>query len=148
MFFSSKWLYFAARPFSSLSKILAFLSFGVKAVNFAGTTSLAGAQNTSRHRTSVGISRSRPLALKNTMNGWKQSEFMQKLLLAIWKLPRGELFCNGFWMHGPSYQQTLSRILSDVVPWTSLWTVRTTMLFTVSRKASHVAQEEKCFVHS
>ena len=32
---------------------------------------------------SVGISRSRPLALKNTMNAWEQSEFMKKLLLGI-----------------------------------------------------------------
>ena len=39
MFFSSKWVYFVALPFSSLSKILATLSSAVSAVNFAGTTS-------------------------------------------------------------------------------------------------------------
>lgn len=39
IFFNSKRLYFNARPFNFLSKILAFLSSGVKDVNFAGTTS-------------------------------------------------------------------------------------------------------------
>ena len=67
-------------------------------------------------RTSAGISRSRPLARENTMNGWEQSEFMKKLLLVILNLPREELFCSGFWMHGLSYQQMLSRILSEAVP--------------------------------
>ena len=32
------------------------------------------------------------------------------------KVPRGELFCSGFYMHGPSYQQMLSRILSEAAP--------------------------------